>query len=65
MPDFDKLFIVDSNAPHMGFGAILHQYARPLAFFNRPFAAYHLKLAAYERELIELVQVVYHWRSYL
>ena len=39
MPDFDKLFMVVCGAG-------------PLAFFNRPFAARHLKLAAYERELI-------------
>jgi hypothetical protein len=37
----------------------------PLAYFSKPFAACHLKLAAYERELIGLVQVVRHWRSYL
>ncbi|KAK1649460.1 hypothetical protein QYE76_067265 [Lolium multiflorum] len=32
-----------------GFGAVLHQGDGPLAFFSRPFAARHLKLAAYER----------------
>jgi transposase InsO family protein len=37
----------------------------PLAYFSKPFAACHLKLATYERELIGLVQVVRHWRPYL
>jgi hypothetical protein len=37
----------------------------PVAFFSRPFAARHLKLAAYERELISLVQAMRHWRPYL
>jgi hypothetical protein len=32
----------------------------PLAFFSRPFIARHVKLAAYERELIGLVQAVRH-----
>jgi len=36
-----------------------------LAFYSRPFAARHLKLAAYEHELIDLVQAVRHWRPYL
>jgi hypothetical protein len=44
---------------------VLHQGAGPVAFFSRPFAARHLKLAAYEQELIGLVQVVRHWCPYL
>jgi hypothetical protein len=65
MPDFDKLFLVDCDASRVRFGAVLHQGAGPIAFFSRPFAARNLKLAAYERELIELVQAVRHWRPYL
>jgi hypothetical protein len=44
---------------------VLHQGDGALAFFSRPFAVRHLKLAAYERELIGLVQAVRHWRPYL
>jgi len=65
MPDFDATFVVDCDASGAGFGAVLHQGAGPLAYFSRPFAARHLKLAAYERELIGLVQAVRHWRPYL
>jgi hypothetical protein len=65
MPDFDAPFMVDCDASGAGFGAVLHQGAGPLAYFSRPFAARHLKLAAYERELIGLVQAVRHWRPYL
>jgi hypothetical protein len=65
MPDFDKPCTVDTDASGSGFGAVLHQGVGPLAFFSRPFAARHLKLAAYKRELIGVVQAVRHWRSYL
>jgi hypothetical protein len=65
MPDFDMPFVVDCDAFGIGFGAILHQGEGPLAFFSRPFAARHHKLAAYERELIGLFQAVCHWRPYL
>jgi hypothetical protein len=63
--DFSRAFMVDCDASGSGFGAVLHQGAGPIAFFSRPFAAWHLKVAAYERELIGLVQVVRHWRPYL
>jgi hypothetical protein len=65
MPDFYKLFIVDCDASGVGFGAVLHHGAEPVSFFSRPFAARHLKLAAYEQELIRLVQAVRHWRPYM
>ena len=57
--------MVDCDASGSGFGTVLHQGAGALAFFSRPFAARHHKLAAYERELIGLVQAVRHWRPYL
>ena len=65
MPDFAQPFVVDCDASDVGFGTVLHQGAGPLAYFSRLFAARHLKLAAYEQELIGLVQAVRHWRPYL
>ena len=46
-------------------GDVLHQGGGPVAFFSKPIAPRHAKLAAYERELIGLVQAVRHWRPYL
>ena len=64
--DFGKLFIVDCDASGTCcFGAVLHQGAGPIAFYSKLFAQRHLKIAAYERELIGLVQAVRHWRPYL
>jgi len=65
LPDWDKSFIVDCDASGSGFGAVLHQGGGALAFFSRPFVARHHKLAAYERELIGLVQAVWYRRPYL
>jgi hypothetical protein len=65
LPDFSQPFMVDCDASGSGFGVVLHQGDRPLAFFSRPIAPHHAKLAAYERELIELVKVVRHWQPYL
>lgn len=65
LPNFDNPFTVDCDASGSGFGAVLHQGEGAIAFFSRPFAPRHLKLAAYERELIGLVQAVRHWHPYL
>lgn len=65
LPDFSADFIVECYALGTGFGAVLHQGVGPLAFFSKPLAARHAKLAAYERELIGLVHAIQHWRSYL
>jgi hypothetical protein len=65
MPDFAKPFVVECDASSHGFRAVLIQDGHPIAFFSRPVAPRHRALAAYERELIGLVQAVRHWRPYL
>lgn len=47
------------------FGVVLHQEGGQLTFLSRQIAPRHCALAAYERELIDLVQAVRHWWPYL
>jgi hypothetical protein len=65
LTDFDRDIIVECDASGTGLGVVLHQGAGPVAFFSRQLAPRHTKLAAYERELIRLVQAVRHSRPYL
>jgi hypothetical protein len=48
----------------VGFGVVLHK-GDALVTFSRPIAPRHVNLAGYKRELIGLIQAVWHLRSYL
>jgi hypothetical protein len=65
LPDFDRDFIVECDASDSKFGVVVHQGAGSVAFYSKPIAPRHAKLASYERELIGLVQAVRHSRPYL
>jgi hypothetical protein len=65
LPDFAKDFVVECDASSTGVGGVLHQGGGPIAFFSCQLVPHHAKLAAYERELIGLVQAMRHWRLYL
>lgn len=60
LPDFTRDFFVECDASGSGFGAVLHQGAGAIAFFSKPVAPRHVKIAAYERELIGLVYALRH-----
>jgi hypothetical protein len=55
--------MVKCDASDFSIGAVLHQGGGLIAFFSRQITPYHTNLAAYEWELIGLVQVVCHWRA--
>jgi hypothetical protein len=65
LPAFNREFVVECDASGFGFGVVLHQGEDDVAFFSHLIVPQHAKLAAYEHDLIGLVQVVQHWRSYL
>jgi hypothetical protein len=65
MPDFNKQFIVETDASDVGLGVVLMQGDRPIAFPSKPLGQSNKFLSIYEKEFLALIKAVDKWRPYL
>lgn len=65
LPDFNKQFVVETDACDSGVGAVLMQEGHPLAFLSKSLSVQHRSLSIYEKEFLALIMAVERWRSYL
>ncbi|KAK1608397.1 hypothetical protein QYE76_032070 [Lolium multiflorum] len=65
LPDFQKQFVVETDACDLGIGAVLMQDQHPLAFLSKPLSSTHRQLSIYEKEFLALLMAVERWRPYL
>lgn len=65
LPQFDKPFVVETDACGNGIGAVLMQERHPLAYISRQLKGKQLHLSIYEKELLAVVFAVQKWRHYL
>ena len=68
LPDFEKQFVVTTDASDVAVGAILEQDfgsgLQPIAFASRKLNATEIRYSAYERELLGIVWAIGQWKHY-
>ena len=68
LPDFERQFVVTTDASDVAIGAILEQDfgsgLQPIAFSSRKLNPTEIRYSAYERELLGIVWAIGQWKHY-
>jgi hypothetical protein len=65
VPDFDKTFILETDASDLGIGAVLMQDNHPLAYLSKHLCSKNQALSVYEKECLAILMAIDRWRPYL
>lgn len=65
LPNFDKKFVIETDASKGGIGAVLGQEGQPITFIGKSLGPKWQRLSVYEKELLAVVFAVQKWEQYL
>ena len=64
-PDFDKEFVIHTDASHTQLGAVISQDDKPIAFYSRKLKPEQTRYTTTERELLSIVETLKEFRNIL
>ena len=64
-PNFDKPFVIHTDASHTQLGAVISQDNRPIAFYSRKLNPAQTRYTTTERELLSIVETLKEFRNIL
>ncbi|GKB32364.1 putative mitochondrial protein [Tanacetum coccineum] len=64
-PNFNKPFVVETDASGVGLGAILQQEGHPIDYMSKTLAPRQQALSTYEKEFLAVLMALEKWRGYL
>ncbi|CAN6458177.1 unnamed protein product [Victoria cruziana] len=65
LPNFTKMFVVETDACDVGVGAVLSQDGHPIAYMSKALTKRAKPFSTYEKEMLAIMVAVEKWRPYL
>nr|GEY90443.1 gypsy/Ty3 retroelement polyprotein [Tanacetum cinerariifolium] len=65
LPNFEKEFIMETDASGSGIGVVLHQEGHHIAYLSKALSPRHQALSTYEKEFLAVMMALDKWRGYM